>query len=247
MKNDPQLHFFQIKTTPKGAPRTVRLLLPKDYHQSSRRYPVIYALDGQNLFDPKTAFGGRHWKIPETMMKLPKKLQAIVVGIDNAGVGRINEYAPFKRGRQGGGGAAHLRFIMQELKPELDANYRTLPQREATAIVGSSMGGLLALYAGFQFGEVFGKVGAMSPSLWFNPQLFNLAEKEIDPRLKIYVAGSKTESRGMEPALQRLYWLLRNGGVSEGQLRVVIRGRGKHNEVFWRSEYAKLHRWLLEN
>ena len=245
MRQLANLHLFQAKVPPTGTPRTVRVLLPTGYFTSERRYPVIYALDGQNLFEAKTAYGGRHWKIPETMSKLPKKLQAIVVGIDNAGGGRVHDYAPFQRGRQGGGGAEHLRFIIEKLKPELDSSYRTLPQRESTAIVGSSLGGLLALYAGLRFGEVFGKVGALSPSLWFNPQVLQLAENHVDTKPKIYVAGSKTESRGMAPALQRLYWSLRNGGFSEEQLRVVIRDRGKHNEVFWGREYAKLWRWLM--
>ncbi len=173
MNQSPNLHYFQVKFPPNARERTVRLLLPTEYRMTERRYPVIYALDGQNLFEARTAFGGRHWKIPETMSKMPKKLQAIVVGIDNAGLGRIREYAPYKRGRQGGGGLEHLRFIIDELKPEVDRSYRTMPQQKTTAIIGSSMGGLLALWAGLRFGEVFGRVGALSPSLWFNPQVFH--------------------------------------------------------------------------
>ena len=69
MKLSPALHFFQFKIPPHGAARTVRVLLPPDYDAATRQFPVIYALDGQNLFEPKTAFSGRHWKAPETMSK----------------------------------------------------------------------------------------------------------------------------------------------------------------------------------
>lgn len=245
MKQAPLLHFYQFNIPPNGNERTVRVLLPTDYLTTARRYPVIYALDGQNLFEAKTAFGGRHWKVPESMSKLPKKLQAIVVGIDNAGAGRIAEYAPFRRGRQGGGGEAHLHFIMGQVKPFMDATYRTLPQKATTAIVGSSLGGLLALYAGLRFGEVFGRVGALSPSLWFNPQVLQLAENPIAEPPKIYVVGSRTEAHHMEAILQKTYWALRKGGFPDERMRVAVRERGKHNEAFWGREFPKLHRWLF--
>ncbi len=246
MRQPQDLHYFRIRIAPQGPLRTVRVLLPPDYYGSNRRYPVIYVLDGQNLFEASTAFGGRHWKIPETMTKMPKRLQAIVIGIDNAGADRIREYAPYHRGKQGGGGLEHIQFIMNELKPEVDASYRTLPQSETTAIIGSSMGGLLALWAGLRFGEVFGKVGALSPSLWFNPQVFQLAENDLGRKSKFYVAGSRTESGRMESSLQHVYQSLRKGGFSDGQIRVVLRDRGKHNEVFWGREFPKLHRWLFD-
>lgn len=242
----PNLHYFQVEAPPGGELRTLRVLLPKDYAFSERRYPVVYALDGQNLFDPETAFGGRHWKVSETMAKLPKKMQAIVVGIDNAGADRIHEYAPYKRGHQGGGGQEHLRFIMDKLKPEVDSSYRTMPQAKYTAIIGSSMGGLLALWAGLRFGDVFGKVGALSPSLWFNPQVLQLAEHDVGEKSKFYIVGSRTESRRMEANLQRTYWALLKGGFSEEQLRVIVRERGGHNEAFWGREFPKMMRWLLD-
>lgn len=241
MKQPPDLHIFQ---TPHPTPRTIRVLLPPNYHSSAHCYPVIYALDGQNLFEAETAYGGRHWKIPYTMSKLPKRLQAIVVGIDNAGADRIREYAPYQRGKQGGGGLAHLHFIIQTLKPEVDASFRTLPQADSTAIVGSSMGGLLAFYAGLRFGDVFGKVGALSPSLWFNPHVLQLAANDVGKKSRFYVAGSRTESRRMELGLQNVYRALRKGGFSDEGIRVVIRDRGKHNEVFWGREFPKMWRWL---
>jgi len=239
------LHYFQVEIPPNAAPRTVRVLLPADYGMSERRYPVIYGLDGQNLYEPETAFGGMHWKIPETMAKLPKRLQAIVVGIDNGGADRMREYAPYRRGRQGGGGLDHINFIINELKPQVDKSYRTKPAPEFTGIFGSSMGGLLALWAGLRFGEVFIRVGVLSPSLWFNPQVFQLAEDDVGKKSKYYIAGSRTESARMESGLQKLYWSLRKGGFTDDHCRVVVRERGRHNEVFWGQEFPKMHRWLF--
>ncbi len=242
---NPILQDFDITIPPYNAPRKVRLLLPFDYANTTRRYPVIYALDGQNLFQAETAFGGRHWKIPETMAKMPKRFQAIFVGIDNAGSNRIHEYAPYKRGRQGGGGLDFMHYLIKEIKPQVDQSYRTLPHAETTGIIGSSMGGLLALWAGLRFGEVFGRVGVLSPALWFNPQVFQLAGHDVGEKSKFYISGSMRESVRMESGLNRLHEALHRGGFTHEQFRVVIRERGRHNESLWAREFPKMHRWLF--
>lgn len=237
------LHFYTLPL-PGGGQRTVRVCLPDAYFSTNRHFSVLYGLDGQNLLEAHTAFGKRHWRIGSTMDKLPLKHKSIVVGIDNGGGSRIQEYAPFRRGRSGGGGAAHLRFITDVVKPFIDGQYRTLAGREHTGIVGSSLGGLLALYAGLQRGDVFGKAGVLSPSLWFNPQVLQLTGSS--QRSKIYLCGSKTESRGMEGHLQQGYWALRNAGWPDDLFRVVIRDRGRHSETFWAREFPKMQRWLFD-
>lgn len=219
------------------------MLLPRDYFKSDRRYPVIYMQDGQNLFEAKTA-AIRDWKIPKIMGQLALKRQAIIVGIDHT-MGRMEEYAPFRRGRTGGKGDAYLRFIIDTIKPFVDREYRTLPHRETTAIAGSSMGGLITLYAALRYSAVFGKAAVFSPSLWFNPNVLNLARAHSGVKNQLYVAGSRTESRGMESGLQNLYWGLKNSGYSDDQIRVVIRGRGRHNETFWAREFKIMMEWLF--
>lgn len=245
MKPMPMLQNFDILIPPYRSPRKLRLLLPSDYAVSNRQYPVVYALDGQNLFQAETAFGGRHWGVPESMAKMPKRLQAIVVGIDNAGIHRIKEYSPYKRGKQGGGGGEFVRFIMESLKPQVDGSFRTLPGPDTTAIIGSSMGGLLALWAGLRFGDVFGRVGVLSPSLWFNPQVFQLAEHDVGEKSKFYIAGSIREGSRMGPGLQRLHEALHRGGFTHEQFCMAIRERGRHNEALWAREFPKMHRWLF--
>ncbi len=239
------LQLFDIKIPPDNAPRKLRLLLPFNYATTNYRYPVVYALDGQNLFRAEDAFGGRHWQVPESMAKMPKRLQAIYIGIDNAGSNRIYEYAPYKRGHQGGGGSDFVHYIINEIKPQVDKSYRTLPQAETTGIIGSSMGGLLALWAGLRFGEVFGRVGVLSPSLWFNQQVFQLAEHDVGEKSKFYISGSIRESARMLPGLSRLHEAMQRGGFSHDQFRIVIRERGRHNEALWAKEFPKMHRWLF--
>ena len=239
------LHTHQFNMPQLNRERTIRVLLPRNYFESDSRYPVIYMQDGQNLFELETAFNGNDWKIPGTLSKLSLKKQAIIVGIDNGDVDRMNEYAPFKRGKNKSEGDKYIQFIIETLKPFIDSEYRTLPHREATGIAGSSMGGLIALYAGLKYGEVFGKVGVLSPSIWFNPQVLNLVET-VSVKSQFYIAGSKNEMRAMESTLQNVYWAFNKAGFIDDLLRVVVRDRGKHNETMWRNEFKEMYEWLME-
>ncbi len=240
-----QFHSFKIPQLGQRS-RQLRILLPPGYDKSGRQYPVLYALDGQNLFEASTAFGGRHWKIPERLEKMPRRLRAIVVGIDNGGTARLDEYAPYRKGRHGGEGDAFAHFLMETVKPFTDHRFRTMPGPETTGIVGSSLGGLLALYTGLKYGQVFGRVGVLSPSLWFNPQVLQLAQTPGIYRSRFYICASKTESKGMENHLRQAFWTLKNNGWTDDRLRVTLRDRGRHGEAFWAREYPKMHRFLLE-
>ena len=226
--------------------RMIRVLVPKDYWTSDRSYPVLYMQDGQNLFQAETAFGGRDWQLIATLFKQPLKRQAIIVGIDNGEADRLNEYAPDKKGKMGGGEAdLYCKFLIETLKPFIDATYRTLPDRDNTGIAGSSMGGLLAYYAGLAYGNIFGKVGVLSPSIWFNPNVVQLAANNPYSKSRFFVVGSKTEMRGMEATLKGVYDAFKTGGFSDDQIQVAVRDRGKHNEVFWKLEFKKMFEYLF--
>jgi predicted alpha/beta superfamily hydrolase len=240
------LNFHDFHIPQLNRNRTIRVLLPKDYATSNRSYPVLYMQDGQNLFQAETAFGGRDWQLIATMFKLPLRRQAIIVGIDNGEEHRLNEYAPYKKAEMGGGEAdLYCKFIVETLKPFIDATYRTLPDRDNTGIAGSSMGGLLAYYAGLVYGNIFGKVGVLSPSIWFNPSIVQLAENTPSVKSRFFVVGSKTEMRGMEQSLHSMYNAFKTGGFSDGQIQVAVRDRGKHNEFFWRLEFKKMFDYLF--
>lgn len=148
--------------------RTLVVYLPPSYRQEiARRYPVLYMQDGQNLFDQSTSFS-EEWRVDETMQRLSREgIEAIVVGVANTGQ-RLAEYSPFTDTHHGSGrGELYLAFLADTVKPLIDRDFRTLPDREYTGIMGSSMGGLISLYAFFRCPHLFGFAGVMSPSLWY--------------------------------------------------------------------------------
>lgn len=149
--------------------RDIVVYLPPGYAADDRRYPVLYMQDGQNLFDNATSYAGE-WGVDETMERLSREenLEAIIVGVANMREKRLDEYTPFHDPHLGGGlGNLYLAFLTHTLKPLIDRDFRTLPDRKNTGIMGSSMGGLISLYGFFRHPDVFGFAGVMSPSLWF--------------------------------------------------------------------------------
>ncbi|RZK32590.1 MAG: esterase, partial [Hymenobacter sp.] len=163
---------FQLPQLP-GRVRRVWLYLPPGYSQAGRqRYPVLYLQDGQNVFDDATAYAGE-WGVDETLNQLRASGQdptgCIVVAVDNGGDHRLDEYSPWVNAeyKKGGEGDQYTNFLTLSLKPYIDAHYRTQPDAAHTAIAGSSMGGLIALYAGLKYPQVFGRIGVFSPAIWF--------------------------------------------------------------------------------
>lgn len=152
--------------------RTIIVYLPPGYDkQRSQRYPVLYMHDGNNLFDAATSFSGVEWGMDETAQRLIESKEIrplIIVGIYNTPA-RVEEYTPTPDAKRGGGrGRQYLNFISETLKPFIDKTYRTHPDRENTAIGGSSLGGLISLYALTTHADVFGSAAAISPSLWWS-------------------------------------------------------------------------------
>ena len=137
----------------------------------SRHYPVLYMHDGQNLFDGATSYAGE-WYVDETMEGLASQgIEAIVVGIPNIGSRRFNEYIPFPApDLPDAQGDLYVAFIADTLKPMIDRDFRTLPGRTTTGIMGSSLGGLISLYAFFKRPDTFGLTGGVSPALRWGKQ-----------------------------------------------------------------------------
>lgn len=222
-----------------GRMRTLRLYRPPSYdHDAQLRYPVIYMHDGQNLFDATTSYAGE-WGVDETMDALAREtgFEAIVVGIDNGGDKRNTEMAPEDHARLGKAeGAAYLDFIVHTVKPFIDAGWRTKPGREHTALVGSSLGGLITHAALLRHGEVFGRYGIFSPSYWAAPQLFDAtahAQLPAATQVHLYCGGREGDSmagqtRQMHRRLARL--------LPPAQLTLNIAAEAGHNEAAWRAE-----------
>ena len=235
-----------------GRTRRVWLYLPPGYATSRQRYPVLYMHDGQNVFDARTSFAGE-WGVDETLDSLRALGDAgvIVVAVDNGQQRRFDEYSPWPNPQYGGGqGDGYVDFLVQTLKPYIDQHYRTLPDRLHTGIAGSSMGGLISLYAALKYPDVFGRVGVFSPAFWVAPSIFTVARNATPrPGTRIYIVTGGQEGDTPEVYVhdhQRMIDTLRRAGfVLDRDVRGAIRPDGKHAEWFWRREFPAAYQWLF--
>ncbi|MEO6549519.1 MAG: alpha/beta hydrolase-fold protein [Ferruginibacter sp.] len=228
-----------------GRTRRIWMYLPAGYESSSKRYPVMYMQDGQNLFDDNTS-GFGEWGIDESVDSMVRKGKpgCIIVGIDN-GPRRLNEYNPYEFKSFGAGeGDLYLNFIVKTLKPFIDDNYRTLTNPLNTIIAGSSMGGLIAYYAMLKYPDVFGKAGIFSPAFWTAEgirKLTDSAGKKIKGTLFFYIGGKEGDSyiSDMKVITDKL------GQNSTVLMYVIVDPDGNHNERAWRKWFPEFYNWVL--
>lgn len=228
--------------------RQVRVILPYDYHISTRFYPVLYLQDAQNLFDVNSPFG--NWGIDKSMASLAETNhhEVIIVCIDHGGKERIHEFSPYPRpALEKAEGIEYADFIVHAVKPQIDAQYRTLKGRAFTGIGGSSLGGLIALYAGMQHTHVFGKWMVFSPSLWAAAPMFNEASRFrfIQNTDIFFYAGGK-ESHTMESQLNRFVKTLQNANRKNDSFnyQLLIHPDGGHSETEWGRVFPNALKWL---
>ena len=222
--------------------RDVLVYLPPRHGTDARRFPVLYMHDGQNLFDQGTAFGGNEWQVDETLELLSAEgLPAIAVGLPNSGAGRIPEYSPFP-GFAEPRGERYLAFLIETVKPLIDAAFRTEPGREHTGLIGSSMGGLISLYGYFRYPEVFGLAGALSPALWYTRgAIYDFVAKAPFVPGKIYLDNGSREN-----SASRMEQLLIEKGYQAGRdLLYVVEPGGRHTETAWARRLPGALRFLL--
>jgi predicted alpha/beta superfamily hydrolase len=243
-----------------GRSRRVWLYLPPDYDASGdTRYPVLYMHDGQNVFDDATSYVGE-WGVDETLDSLHAagELSLIVVAVDHGGEHRFDEYNPWTHAQYGGGeGDEYVDFLVETLKPYIDAHYRTLPDRLNTGIAGSSMGGLISFYAILRYPDVFGRAGVFSPAFWTaKPGVFELARagSPVRPDPRIFMVSGALEDGLAEPGeyerdqiamvdtLAAAGWLV----GADAEVTAHIRDDGTHSEWFWRREFPEVVQWLFE-
>ncbi len=220
-----------------GQERPVYVWLPTSYaHEPQRHYPVLYMQDGQNLFTDALAFG-QEWRVDEHLDRLGALgLETIVVGIPNGEASRLDEYSPFPDAEgRGGRGDAYLSFVLDEVMPAVAHHYRVLPDREATGIMGSSMGALISLYAFLRHPDRFGFVGAMSPSIWFaDAALLQLVEAAPFAGGRIYLDIGTDEGDTHVGLVHEVHRLLLEKGYRQGEsLFYVEEDHAAHTEAAW--------------
>ena len=240
--------------------RDVVVWLPPGYGQTRQRHPVVYFQDGQNIFDSRTAFLGNAWHADQTaadLIRAGEIVAPIMVGVYNTGHARMHEYAPTRAEfpgwegdetvtRSKGDAKRYARFVVNEVKPFIDSHYLTLPDPRHTAVVGSSMGGLVALYFALWHPRTFGHVGALSPSVWWDDRVvvrdFSALRKK--PAVRVWLDMGTAEpgwdsvrllrdalvARGWAPGTDLHY------GEAEGH---------EHSEKAWAQRTGPLLKFLL--
>ncbi len=234
--------------TPAGKNRPLHIWLPEGYESSTERYPVMYFFDGHNLFSDADATYGKSWGLLEFLQGWEKPL--IVVGIEcgHEGNERLYEYCPYHFtgkfwGDIQGTGAATMDFMAYELKPMIDREYRTYPFREATAIGGSSMGGLMSLYAAIKYNDVYSKAACVSSSI--SPCMPALRAdiwgSAMDPDTRVYLSWGTKEANSRRGHVGDYETTTAKNNLAVAKMleekgartRVVCQQGGNHNEASW--------------
>jgi enterochelin esterase-like enzyme len=256
---DLRLHQFRSRIFDNT--RFLRVWLPPGYDDaanSDTAYPVFYLNDGQNLFEPSTAFGGIEWQVDETADRLIREGAVppmIIVGIDNTGKDRIREYMPYRsmhpvimrvQGRY------YPDFLTKEVMPFVERNYRVAGGPENTGLGGSSLGALIALYTAMAQPELVGHLLLESPSLWASGrQLLKESRKVRTWPERIFLAvgtaeaGSAERSRSVVDDVRELAGIFRRAVLSESRLRLVIKEGAGHNEAAWAERFPEALQFLF--
>jgi predicted alpha/beta superfamily hydrolase len=228
--------------------RQIWIYYPPDYETSGLDYPVLYMHDGQNLFDDSTSYAGE-WHVDETLNDLYQQgfKVPIVIGIEHGGDKRLAELTPWPHvGYGGGDGDLYMEFIVETLKPYVDAHYRTLTEREYTGIMGSSLGGLVTHYGALKYQEVFSKAGVYSPSFWFSDSVWSFT-REMGHRdaMRVYMMCGGAEGQGTINDMTDMQDSLLANGFSEDELSLTVIPGGQHNETLWSSDFGNAYKWLF--
>jgi len=224
--------------------RKLWLYLPDGYSTNKKRYPVLYMHDGQNLFDEASSFSGE-WGVDKTLNSLSKA--CIVIGIENGGDYRMNEYNINDSEQFGiAEGRLYLDFVVKTLKPYIDKKYRTRRSKKHTLMAGSSMGGLISFYAGILYPGIFGGLGIFSPSFWAAPELdiqvTNYVKRRTHSHQHYYFYGGAKEHHSLVSDIHHVVALMST--YAAANMEVSINDEGSHSEIYWRNEFPKFIQWI---
>jgi predicted alpha/beta superfamily hydrolase len=243
-----------------GNTRLLRVWLPPDYDGwGAIRYPVLYLNDGQNLFDPATAFAGIHWQAAETATRLiaERKIPSlIIVGIDNT-KRRANEYIPYKSKDPRvikAMGKCYPDFLQREVMPLIEERYPVLKGPENTGLGGSSLGGLITLYTQLAMPGVFGRLLIESPSLFVaDRKILDESRCFRNWPARVYVGmgtrelGNAEKDEKVVADVRELEAILRGAGLDESRLRVRITEGATHSESAWAARFPEALKFLFSS
>lgn len=234
--------------------RDLIVYLPPGYEaQPQRCFPVLYLHDGQNLFDGATSFvPGMDWHVGQTAdewISDGRVAPLIIVGIYNAGKQRIGEYTPTRAPKLGGGRAnRYAKFLLEEVRPFVMSRYRMLDGTDNTGIGGSSLGGLVSLYLGLQKPEIFGKIAALSPSIWWNGRVILrfASNAGVKPISRIWLdVGTREGPRTVDDVERFRDILIGKGWQPERDLHYGRIEGAEHNEAAWAQRVGPFLQFLF--
>ena len=262
-------HHLKVPYT--GKNRRIRVLLPKGYAEDlDRSYPVVYMNDGQNVFYSGESFSGHSWKVIPAIKRNPDMPRMIIVGIDNDNDGRMNEYAPWKFSNApllsfgltlGGLGSEYADFFIKVVKPFIDKTYRTKPEREYTAMIGSSLGANIAQYIGLEHKDKVGALGIFSSANWLNKVEFDryIAKHKLENQ-KVYIEVGTNEGDDNDRELTYVnikqsyisttldyYRQLIEAGLSTKDIKLNVVADGEHSEECWAKYLPECLRFISED
>ena len=240
---------FDVSITPYGLTRRTFVYLPDDWQTSGKKYPVLYMFDGHNLFFDSTATYGTCWGLKEYCDAHPNWIIA-APECNHEGNKRLEEYCPYQSdwfGGIAGTGHEYMEWLTKEFKPMMDKRYPTLPGRANTAIGGSSMGGLMSLYALLQYNDTFSRAAALSPSIWVSPEKLDglVGRAKLEPGTVLYMDYGSREM-GNHDGMRK--------GFAEMCSKIMIRGihltsrlvpGGTHSEASWEKQLPFVFHTLM--
>lgn len=246
---------IQIPELPTEKPRRLYICLPKDYEKSDRRYPVVYMFDGHNVFYDRHATYGKSWGMREYLKKAKLPLIIVAVECNPEGFKRLSEYSPWDFsaprpvGNIKGLGKVTMDWFTTVLKPEIDATYRTLPDRGHTMIAGSSMGGLMSLYAAVEYNAVFSRAAVISPTLWISPSKLRelIRSHPLDDPTRIWIDMGTGEIDPKRRALSAIFEAAKGLSLMGADVSANVIPGAVHNEAAWEKRIPNFMNYLLKD
>ncbi|MEW5850483.1 MAG: alpha/beta hydrolase-fold protein [Myxococcota bacterium] len=245
---------------PEGSARTIRIYTPDAYEQDpNRQFPVLYMHDGQNVFAHPESARFETWCANTALEQLVREQRIvpwIIVGVDHREQ-RLNDYSPWNENRghhaHPGWGESYARFLVENLRPFVEQNYRVRTGPQWTGTMGSSLGGLISLYLGMSRPDVFGRIGALSPTvMWAQSEIFRRWERHTQRWTRIYLDAGADEYIEVDGVpldygrgTRAFYEHLRHLGYADWEVKLVLEPGGQHHEKDWQRRLPGAMSWLL--
>ena len=231
--------------------RLVYLYLPEDWKTSGKRYPVMYMFDCHNVFFDTHATYGKSWGMGEYMDENKKQMIIVAVECNHEGHQRLSEYSPVDfvfpdAGAIVGRGKQYMQWLVETLKPYIDANYPTLTDREHTSIAGSSMGGLMSLYAVCEYNHIFQKAACISPSFWISKdKVLDIVENSgVAADSSVYIDYGSLELPDHSNSSEALFSVARLLLTRRVRVALIFGPGGAHNESSWQKQIPHFMEYL---